>query len=31
MTEADIANNTWIAGHYVERSAAYRKGLKPVG
>ena len=31
MTEADIANNTWIAEHYVERSAAYRKGLKPVG
>ena len=31
LTPADIANNTWIAEHYVERSAAYRKGLKPVG
>ncbi len=31
LTPEDIANNTWIAEHYVERSAAYRKGLKPVG
>jgi carbonic anhydrase/acetyltransferase-like protein (isoleucine patch superfamily) len=31
LTAEDIASNTWIAGHYVERSAIYRKGLKPVG
>jgi len=31
MSDKDIANNTWIAEHYVERSAAYRKGLKPAG
>jgi carbonic anhydrase/acetyltransferase-like protein (isoleucine patch superfamily) len=31
LSEADIANNTWIAEHYVERSDVYRKGLKPVG
>jgi carbonic anhydrase/acetyltransferase-like protein (isoleucine patch superfamily) len=30
-TPEDIANNTWIAEHYVERSAAYRKGLEPAG
>jgi carbonic anhydrase/acetyltransferase-like protein (isoleucine patch superfamily) len=31
LTPEDIANNLWIAEHYVERSGAYRKGLKPVG
>ncbi len=31
LTPEDIANNAWIAEHYAERSAAYRKGLKPVG
>jgi carbonic anhydrase/acetyltransferase-like protein (isoleucine patch superfamily) len=29
LTADEIANNTWIAEHYVERSGKYRKGLKP--
>jgi len=31
LTPEEIATNTWIAEHYVERAAAYRKGLKPIG
>jgi carbonic anhydrase/acetyltransferase-like protein (isoleucine patch superfamily) len=31
MTPEDIALNTWIANHYVERAGLYRTGLKPVG
>ena len=31
LTPEEIATNTWIAGHYVERAAMYRKGLKPLG
>ena len=31
LTPEEIAMNTWIADHYVERAARYRKGLKPVG
>ena len=31
LTPEDIALNTWIARHYVERSSQYRDGLKPVG
>ena len=31
LTPEEIATNTWIAEHYVERAAAYRKGLKAVG
>ncbi len=31
MTEKDIANNTWIAEHYVERAGQYLAGLAPVG
>ena len=27
----DIALNTWIAKHYVERAGQYRDGLKPAG
>jgi carbonic anhydrase/acetyltransferase-like protein (isoleucine patch superfamily) len=30
LTPAEIATNTWIAEHYVERAAIYRKGLKPL-
>ncbi|HEX7465318.1 MAG TPA: gamma carbonic anhydrase family protein [Usitatibacter sp.] len=30
LTPEEIATNTWIAEHYVERAAAYRKGLKPL-
>ena len=30
MTAEQIAQNTWIAEHYVERSKAYREGLKPL-
>lgn len=30
MTPEQIAMNTWIANHYVERSEEYRKGLKVV-
>jgi len=28
LTSEEIATNTWIAEHYVERAATYRKGLK---
>lgn len=31
LTPEQIAMNTWIAEHYVERSGIYRRGLKPVG
>jgi carbonic anhydrase/acetyltransferase-like protein (isoleucine patch superfamily) len=31
LTPEEIATNTWIAEHYVERAAIYRKGLKPAG
>jgi carbonic anhydrase/acetyltransferase-like protein (isoleucine patch superfamily) len=31
LTSEEIATNTWIAGHYVERAAMYRRGLKPLG
>ena len=31
LTPEEIAMNTWIAEHYVERAAMYRKGLKPLG
>ena len=31
LTPEEIATNTWIAEHYVERAAIYRKGLKPLG
>ena len=31
LTPEEIALNTWIAEHYVERSTRYRKGLKPIG
>jgi carbonic anhydrase/acetyltransferase-like protein (isoleucine patch superfamily) len=31
LTAEEIATNTWIAAHYVERAAIYRKGLKPLG
>ena len=31
MTPEDIALNTWIANHYVERAGQSRHGLKPVG
>jgi len=31
LTPEEIAQNTWIAEHYVERAAIYRQGLKPVG
>src|SRR5260221_7787641 len=31
LTPGEIATNTWIAQHYVERAARYRKGLKPSG
>ena len=31
LTSEEIAVNTWIADHYAERAARYRKGLKPVG
>lgn len=30
LTPEEIATNTWIARHYVERSAIYRRGLKPL-
>jgi carbonic anhydrase/acetyltransferase-like protein (isoleucine patch superfamily) len=29
LTPEEIANNTWIAEHYVERGEMYRKGLTP--
>lgn len=31
LTPEEIAMNTWIADHYVERAARYREGLKPLG
>lgn len=31
LTPEEIATNAWIAQHYVERSAIYRRGLKPLG
>ena len=31
LTPEEIAMNTWIAEHYVERSARYRTGLKAIG
>jgi carbonic anhydrase/acetyltransferase-like protein (isoleucine patch superfamily) len=30
LTPEEIAANTWIAEHYVERSGIYRRGLKPL-
>ncbi len=31
LTPEEIAMNTWIAEHYVERAGAYASGLKAVG
>ena len=31
LTPEEIAMNTWIAEHYVERAATYRRGLKAIG
>jgi carbonic anhydrase/acetyltransferase-like protein (isoleucine patch superfamily) len=31
LTPEEIALNTWIAEHYVERAARYRQGLKVIG
>lgn len=31
LTPEEIATNTWIAEHYVERAQRYRQGLKAVG
>jgi carbonic anhydrase/acetyltransferase-like protein (isoleucine patch superfamily) len=31
LSPEEIARNTWIAEHYVERAAKYLKGLKPAG
>ena len=31
LTPEEIAMNTWIAEHYVERAGRYRAGLKPIG
>jgi carbonic anhydrase/acetyltransferase-like protein (isoleucine patch superfamily) len=31
LTAEEIATNTWIAEHYVERAQAYRQGLKSLG
>ena len=31
LSAEEIATNTWIAEHYVERSRIYRQGLKPLG
>ena len=31
LTHEEIAMNTWIAEHYVERAERYRRGLKAVG
>ena len=30
LTPEEIATNTWIADHYVERATIYNKGLKPL-
>jgi carbonic anhydrase/acetyltransferase-like protein (isoleucine patch superfamily) len=31
LTPEQVANNTWIAEHYVERAGIYRQGLKRIG
>ena len=31
LTAEEIAMNTWIAEHYVERASRYRAGLKAIG
>jgi len=31
LSAEEIAMNTWIAEHYVERAARYRAGLKAIG
>ena len=31
LTPEEVANNTWIAEHYVERAEIYRRGLKAIG
>lgn len=31
LTPEEVQMNTWIAQHYVERAAIYRKGLKRLG
>jgi len=31
LTPDEIAMNTWIAEHYVERAQRYRQGLKAIG
>ena len=31
LTPDEIAMNTWIAEHYVERAGRYRQGLKAIG
>jgi carbonic anhydrase/acetyltransferase-like protein (isoleucine patch superfamily) len=31
LTAEEIATNTWIAEHYVERAQRYRQGLKALG
>jgi len=31
LSSEEIATNSWIAEHYVERSRIYRQGLKPLG
>ena len=31
LSPEEIAMNTWIAEHYVERAARYRQGLKAIG
>ena len=31
LTPEQIATNTWIAEHYVERAGIYRQGLKRIG
>jgi carbonic anhydrase/acetyltransferase-like protein (isoleucine patch superfamily) len=31
LTPEEIATNTWIAEHYVERAGRYRQGLKAIG
>jgi hypothetical protein len=30
LTAEEIATNTWIAEHYVERAQRYRQGLVPL-
>ncbi len=31
LSAEEIAMNTWIADHYVERARAYRQGLEAIG